>query len=112
MRYGFLSMAHLSQQRAHSEMNLSGVSINSQRFIKLLERLVCLSNRGQDAAQITMGLEVIGTYPHRSLIGRYRLTVFALGEESVAKAIPGFRKVRVNFQSLLIVRDRLVHLSL
>jgi hypothetical protein len=49
MRYGFLSMAHACQQGAHSEMSLSGVSINSQRFIKLLERLVCVSNRGRQS---------------------------------------------------------------
>src|SRR5947199_10507976 len=105
MRYRFLSMARLSQQRAQSQMNLSGVSINSQRFIKFLERLVCLSNRGQDAAHITMGFKVIGTYAHRSLIGRYRLTVFALGDESVAKVVLGLRIIRVDFQSLLVVRD-------
>ena len=37
-------------------MGLRVVSIQSQRFVKLLERLVILSNRGQDAAHIMMGL--------------------------------------------------------
>ena len=67
------------------------VSIDSQRFVKLLECLAGISNRGQDAAQIIMSFEVIGTYAHRGLVVRYRLTVFALGEESVAKAVSGVR---------------------
>src|SRR4029077_19902666 len=112
MRYRFLSMTHACQEGAQSAMDFRRVSVDSERFVKLLECLASISNRGQDAAQIIMSFEVIGTYTHSSLIVRYRLTVFALGEESVAKAISGFRKVRVNFQSLLIVRDRLVHLFL
>ena len=93
-------------------MDLRRVSIDSERFVKLLQCLAGLPNRGQDAAQIIMRFEVIGTYADSSLVGRYRLTVFALGDESIAKAISGFRMVRVNFQSALKLRNRLVHLSL
>src|SRR5262249_39764172 len=108
MGYGFVSTAHLSQQSAQSEMSLSGVSINSQRFIKLLERLACVSNRGQNAAQIMMGIVVIGTYAHRGFVVRYRLTVFALGYEGVAHATSGLRIVRADFHSFLVVHDRFI----
>src|SRR5207302_10970006 len=93
-------------------MDLRRVSIDSERFVKLLQCLAGLPNRGQDAAQIIMRFEVIGTYADSSLVGRYRLTVFALGDESIAKAISGFPMVRVNFQSAVELRNRRVPLSL
>src|SRR5436305_12455075 len=92
-------------------MGLCVVSIESQCFVKLLERFVILSNRGQHAGHIMMGLRVIRTYPYRGLVVRYRLAVFALGDKSVAQVISGLRIVRANLHSFLVVRDRLIDFS-
>src|SRR5260370_40190872 len=92
-------------------MGLRRVSIDSQRFVKLLERLVNLSNRGQDEAHIMMGFEVIGTYAQRGLVIRHRLTVFALGDKGVAQVISGLCIVRADLYSFLVVRDRRFHFS-
>src|SRR5713101_7878181 len=112
MRYGFFSMTHARQQRAQSAMGLWRLSIDLDRFGKLLECVAGISNHGQDAAQIIMSFEVIGTYPHRGLVVCYRFTIFALRDKGVAQAIAGLCVVRPNLHRFLVVRDRLIYFSL
>ena len=93
-------------------MGVRRLSVDLDRFVKLLEGVGGISNGGQNAAQIIMSFEVIGTYAHRALVVRYRLTIFDLEDKGVAQAISSLCIVRPDLHSFLVVRDRIIYFSL
>src|SRR5438105_13539958 len=105
-------MTHARQQRAQRAMSFRRLSVDLDRFVKLLECLASISNGGQNAAQIIMSFEVIGTYPHRGLVVRYRLTIFALRDKDIAQAVTGLCMVRPDLHRFPVVRARLIYFSL